>query len=359
MTAPQHKSGFSQRKSPASIRVMLVDDSVVARSIFERILSQRPEIEIVYQAGDTESALKGLGQHKVDIILLDIEMPRRTGLDALPDFIKNADGARILVVSSFAEENGPAAIQALSLGACDTLVKPGRSGFTGQFSANLIEKVVRLGQSKKSNTPATSKTVRATGKKLTGTPSCVAIGASTGGIPAIYEIIHNLDASLECPIFITQHLPFSFMTFFARQLEAQTKRRVVVAEEGMEVIDNHIYIAPGKAHIGFELVGGKIQIKLLNSYPRSRYCPSVDAMFEAVAEFYNANALAIILSGMGNDGAYGARILNKSNATILVQDAHSSVVWGMPGAVAKEGLAAAIMAPEKIAELINSLEAGK
>jgi two-component system, chemotaxis family, protein-glutamate methylesterase/glutaminase len=358
MTAPLHKSGFSQRKSPASIRVMLVDDSVVARSIFERILSQRPEIEIVYQAGDTESALIGLEQHKVDIILLDIEMPRRTGLDALPDFIKNADGARILVVSSFAEENGPAAIEALSLGACDTLVKPGRSGFTGQFSANLIEKVVRLGQSKKSHKPAAAKTARTTGKILTGAPSCIAIGASTGGIPAIYEIIRNLDASLKCPIFITQHLPFSFMTFFARQLEAQTKRRVVVAEDGMEVRDDHIYIAPGKAHIGFHKASKHIQLKLINNYARSRYCPSVDAMFESIAEFYDSSALAIILSGMGNDGVHGAKILNKSNSTIIVQDPDSSVVWGMPGAVAKEGLAAAIMAPEKIAELINSLEVG-
>ncbi len=351
--------GYSPRKMQAPIRVMLVDDSIVARSILERILSQHSDIEIVHQAEDTETALMMLKKQDVDIILLDIEMPRRNGLDALPEFIEQAKGARILIVSSFAEENGPAAVQALSLGACDTLAKPGRTSFTGQFSATLVDKVVRLGKSRKKqgNPPVRSMPVAA--KMNDEKPDCIAIGASTGGIPAIYEIIRNLNASVTCPIFITQHLPDAFMTFFARQLSSQTQRTVVVAEQGMAIQDNFVYIAPGLAHLGCKKNGDKVQIACLQSYAKSRYCPSVDAMFESVAEVYGKAAVGIVLSGMGNDGALGARRLCNTDATVIVQDSESSVIWGMPGAVARESLAAAILNPLEIAVLLNDMGSRK
>ena len=220
MLAVQPDFSNSNECSANPIRVMLVDDSVVARSIFERILSQSERVEIVCQAENPEIALQLLHDHVVDIILLDIEMPGRSGLEALPDILKQSKGARIMVVSSFAEENGPAAIQALSLGACDTLAKPGRSGFSGRFSQTLLEKVIHLGftereieTSSEADFPA-----KTSGETKIGVPACVAIGASTGGIPAIYDVIGNLDPSIDCPIFITQHLPDAFMTFFAKQL---------------------------------------------------------------------------------------------------------------------------------------------
>jgi len=164
------------------IRVMLVDDSVVARSIFERILSQSQRIEIVCQAENPEIALQLLHDHVVDIILLDIEMPGRSGLDALPDILKQSNGARIMVVSSFAEENGPAAIQALSLGACDTLAKPGRSGFSGRFSQTLLDKVIHLGFTEREieTGPVAEFTAKSSGETKIGVPACIAIGASTG-----------------------------------------------------------------------------------------------------------------------------------------------------------------------------------
>lgn len=356
MTAIQPKMGQSPRKLSTPIRVMLVDDSIVARSILERILSQRDDIEIIHKAEDTESALRMLKKQDVDIILLDIEMPKRNGLDALPEFIAQAKGARILIVSSFAEENGPAAIQALSLGACDTLAKPGRTNYTGQFSATLVDKVVRLGRSRK---PSKTNVVLNTPNKgviSRASPKCIAIGASTGGIPAIYEIIRNLSASITCPIFITQHLPDTFMTFFAKQLSAQTDRTVVVAEQSMRVQDNYVYVAPGLAHLGCEKQGDTVQISLRESYTHSRYCPSVDAMFESVAALYGTRCVGIVLSGMGNDGAQGAHCLNAAKSTILIQDSDSSVIWGMPGAVAREGFAGAILNPREIANVLNNME---
>lgn len=331
---------------------MLVDDSVVARSIFERILTQTGEIEITFQAEDSDAAIGALRDHSVDIILLDIEMPKRSGLEALPELLARAGSARILVVSSFAEENGPAAVKALALGACDTLAKPGRSGFSGTFSTTLMDKVVRLGRPvRRKNDIVTQMDAQADAITI-HSPACVAIGASTGGIPSIFEVIRGLNLDLDCPIFITQHLPDAFMPFFARQLSGQTSRTVKVAEKGDQVLPHHIYIAPGNTHLVCRRVHGKICIDHLNEYSASRYCPSVDVMFASLAEIYGAGVLAIVLSGMGNDGVHGARMLASARAQIIVQDEGSSVVWGMPGAVAREGLASAILSPIAIANLL-------
>ena len=348
-------SGQFPRKLPSVdkrlIRVMLVDDSQVARSIFSRLLSQGQELSVVAEATDSADALAQLEQIEVDVILLDIEMPKRSGLEALPEIMQAANGARIIVVSSFVEENGPAAIQALSLGACDTLAKPGRTGFAGGFSERLVQKVTRLGR---------------TGRKLCisqfpqrqpvefSKPDCIAIGASTGGIPVIYKLVQSLDPLLDCPIFIVQHLPEAFMDFFARQLSSFTNRKVSVAAAGTKVQPSHIYVAPGGAHLVCRRTKGEVYLDHVAKYGGSRYCPSVDALFGSVAEVYGQGSLAIILSGMGNDGVAGARQLSAKNATILAQDPESSVVWGMPGAVAREHLASAILSPSEIAAMLES-----
>ena len=352
MTAAQPAIAINARPVRAPIRVMIVDDSLVARSIFARVLGNHAQIEIVCEAEDSEAALASLEDIKVDIILLDIEMPKRSGLDALPDIQAKAGGARILVVSAFAEENGPRAIQALSLGACDTLAKPGRSGFSGRFSEMLIDKVVRLGRSGKDRAAVNKAIKLAVSERTITRPNCIAIGSSTGGIPAIYEIVNNLDSALDCPLFITQHLPEAFMPFFARQLGSFTERTVKVAEAGEAVRPNYIYIAPGNAHLIVRKERNKVVIDHQQHYLASRYCPSVDAMFESIAEIYGADAMAIVFSGMGNDGVHGARKLSACKASILVQDVETSVVWGMPGAVAREGLATAILAPTQMIELL-------
>ena len=352
MTAVHPFVETTPRISLKPIRVMLVDDSVVARSIFARVLGNHDQIEIVCEAEDSEAALAYLDDVKVDIILLDIEMPKRSGLDALPDIQAKAAGARILVVSAFAEENGSAAIQALSLGACDTLAKPGRSGFSGRFSEVLIDKVVRLGRAAKDRKDVDKSISMALAKRAITRPHCIAIGSSTGGIPAIYEIVRNLNPALDCPLFITQHLPEAFMAFFARQLASFTDRTVKVAEAGEIVQPNHIYLAPGNAHLVCRKLRNKVVIDHLLNYSASRYCPSVDAMFESVADVYGINGMAIVLSGMGNDGVLGARKLDAQKANVFVQDVDTSVVWGMPGAIAREGLATAILAPTQMTELL-------
>jgi two-component system, chemotaxis family, protein-glutamate methylesterase/glutaminase len=347
-----------QRRSHAATarptRVMLVDDSKIARSIFARMLGDSEELQIVAEAADSAEALARLKKVKADVILLDIEMPQRSGLDALPDILAASDGARVIVVSSFVEENGPAAIEALSLGACDTLAKPGRAGFGGRFSEMLVEKVVRLGRtSRKKDLPALPKNKPLEMRR----PACVAIGASTGGIPIIYKLIGELDPQLDCPIFIVQHLPDAFMDFFARQLALHTDRPVSVAARGIEVLPGRIYVAPGDAHLLCRKHRGRVLIDHVAEYSDSRYCPSVDALFASAAQVYGQDALAIVLSGMGNDGAAGARELANSGATILAQDADSCVVWGMPGAVARENLANAVLNPDEISAALKKAAA--
>ncbi|WP_397574505.1 chemotaxis-specific protein-glutamate methyltransferase CheB [Sphingorhabdus sp.] len=349
-------SGGSWPQATATpIRVMLVDDSVVARSIFARVLGNCDGIEIICEASDGDAAVASLEENEVDIILLDIEMPKRSGLDALPDILAKANGARVLVVSAFAEENGPAAVQALSLGACDTLAKPGRTGFSGRFSEILIEKVLRLGRSALERTDSKYTARPLPDYRALSKPSCIAIGSSTGGIPAIQHILRNLDDSLDCPIFITQHLPAAFMPFFAGQLAGLTKRTVKVAEAGECVKNNHVYLAPGRAHLVCHRDGNDVIIGHQSRYSASRYCPSVDAMLASVARAYGRDALALVFSGMGNDGLVGARAFNAWAAPVVVQDMQSSVVWGMPGAIVKEGLATAIMTPADMTDMLSRI----
>ena len=349
-------SGGSWPQAAATpIRVMLVDDSVVARSIFARVLGNCDGIEIICEASDGDAAVASLEENEVDIILLDIEMPKRSGLDALPDILAKANGARVLVVSAFVEENGPAAVQALSLGACDTLAKPGRTGFSGRFSEILIDKVLRLGRSALERTDSKYTARPIPDYRALSKPSCIAIGSSTGGIPAIQHILRNLDDSLDCPIFITQHLPAAFMPFFAGQLAGLTKRTVKVAEAGECVKNNHVYLAPGRAHLVCHRDGNDVIIGHQSRYSASRYCPSVDAMLASVARAYGRDALALVFSGMGNDGLVGARAFNAWAAPVVVQDMQSSVVWGMPGAIVKEGLATAIMTPADMTDMLSRI----
>jgi two-component system, chemotaxis family, protein-glutamate methylesterase/glutaminase len=219
----------------------------------------------------------------------------------------------------------------------------------------LIDKVVRLGRSARRRSDAADAAKLAVEYQQIVRPACIAIGSSTGGIPPIYEIIRNIDPALECPIFITQHLPEAFMTFFARQLDGLTTRTVKVAEPGEIVKNNHIYIAPGDAHLVCRRERKGVVLEHLTHYSGSRYCPSVDAMFQSLAKAFGAGSMGIILSGMGNDGSAGARCVADAGGSVLVQDVDSSVVWGMPGAAAREGIATAILTPQQMTELLGQV----
>ncbi|MBL8652117.1 MAG: chemotaxis-specific protein-glutamate methyltransferase CheB [Sphingopyxis sp.] len=348
-----------------SVRVMLVDDSLVVRSILERIIDQTDGLTVCSSVASAHDALAYLSCEPVDVVVLDIEMPGMNGITALPLILDRAEKARVLILSSNCIEGGPAAIEALALGASDTLAKPGRGSFSGRFAEVLTERIRSLGQRQ----PHGETVVRAAARPVpapapitidTDQPlECIAVAASTGGIPAFTSFITHLDPRITAPILLTQHLPDAFMEFYAKQIATMTARKVVVAAAGMVVEKNHIYLAPGDAHLVVVGQGRRREIALDRRPVANGCCPSADPMFDSLAAAYGARAAAVVLSGMGRDGADGAARLKAAGGTIFAQAPESCVIWGMPGAVAKAGIAAATLNPDAIALMLGSFLKGR
>jgi len=347
-----------------TVRVMLVDDSLVVRSILERIVDQRPGLKICASVASAHDALDYLAREPVDVVVLDIEMPGMNGIDALPHILERAEKARVLILSSNCVEGGPAAIDALALGASDTLAKPGRGSFSGRFAEVLTERIMTLGHQRDfpATVPAAERPVPAPAAFAIDTDQpieCIAVAASTGGIPAFANFLAHLDPRISAPILLTQHLPDAFMEFYAKQIATMTARRVRVAEAGMTVERGNIYLAPGDAHLLVVANGRLREIALDHRAVDNGCCPSADPMLDSVAEVYGKGGVAVILSGMGRDGVIGAARLKDAGGTIFAQAPESCVIWGMPGAVAKAGIAAATLNPDAIALMLGSFLPGR
>jgi two-component system, chemotaxis family, protein-glutamate methylesterase/glutaminase len=333
------------------IRVLIVDDSAVARAALSRLVSEAPEFEVVAAHDGARRAIEQLTEIDVDIVLLDIQMPGLDGLSALPALIEASGGARILIVSTLAGDGARATIEALAQGAADTLAKPEMGLLGRQFGDVLIEKMLRLGKAISNTVPE----VRAPQllRSALDTPlACIAVGSSTGGLHALTSFFAALPADFTAPILITQHLPPSFMAFFADQIATMSGRIAHVAVEGMSLKFGEVIVAPGDRHLGLRRIGSAVQVTLLDEIALSRCCPSVDPMLSSVAEIYGDGALAIILSGMGRDGENGAAAVARAGGTVIVQDSQSSAVWGMPGCVARAGIASLVAAPAKLAAYV-------
>ena len=333
-------------------QVLIVDDSVVARSVLGRMVDGTRRFRVAAALSDVRAALDYLETHRVDIILLDIDMPGIDGLTALPDMIAAGKGARVLIVSSSADEGAAVTVQALALGAADTLVKPGIGAFGGRFAEVLEERLSRLVEVHTDLSPVPNST---TSFGPVATPNdfdIVAIGASTGGIHALSQFLRAIPASFQVPILVTQHLPVSFMGYFAAQLAVLGSRPCEVASDRMRIRPGRIIVAPGDAHMRVAKMSDGWSVRLSDEKSLSGCMPSVDPMFESIAEIFGKRALGVVLSGMGRDGAEGAKRLVETGARIFVQDRASSVIWGMPGAVANAGHASAVLPPDELGRLV-------
>lgn len=331
-------------------RVLIVDDSVVARAVISRMLDSGDRFMVAGAVGDAAAALQFLKKHRVDIILLDIEMPGVDGLTALPDIIVAGQGARVLIVSSSCAEGAAASIQALTLGAADTLVKPSVGKLVGKFSDVLEEKLARLIDGGERVACPVPPYLHSTA--VADDFDIVAIGASTGGIHALSLLLRALPMSFQLPVLITQHLPPSFMPYFAAQVAVLAGRPCVVATDHMRIEPGRIIIAPGEAHLRCVKIGDGASIRLSTEKSTTGCMPSVDPMFESVAQVYGSRVLAVVLSGMGRDGTNGARHINRNGGSVVAQDQSTSVVWGMPGSVTGAGIADAVLPPEEIGRLV-------
>ncbi|HEY6048727.1 MAG TPA: chemotaxis-specific protein-glutamate methyltransferase CheB [Sphingomicrobium sp.] len=342
---------------------MIVDDSTVARAVLSRMVESDPVFEITAVAGTAEDAIEALGECRVDVIILDLEMPGAGGLKSIPRIISAAAGAKIMIVSSLAEDGAEQTVAALALGAADTMPKPGTGRFNGHFSEILLSKLKALGYAAEvaaSPHRSTKSGPRAALRAMPADPiDILAIGASTGGIHALGVIFHALPKRIGVPILVTQHLPLPFMSVFARQLGAIAHREAVVAEDGMLLCPDRIYLAPGDAHLTLEPGDNGAVVRLTRGRSSSGCMPSVDPMLASVGAIYGCGALGVVLTGMGRDGVEGAARLVACGGSILAQDEGSCAVWGMPRAVLEAGLASAVLPPDKIARRIAARTDGE
>ena len=343
------------RPNRRRIRLMIVDDSMIARAVLSRMIEADGAFEIAAVAGTAEDAVEALKQVRVDIVILDLEMPGAGGLKSIPRIIRAAAGAKVMIVSSLAEEGAEGTVAALALGAADTLPKPGTGRFNGRFSEILLSRLKALGYaSVAERDPAIARPgVPAPLRAMPTDPiDVLAIGASTGGIHALGVLFDNLPQRIGVPILVTQHLPALFMPVFARQLGTAARREMVVAEDGMALLPDRILLAPGDAHLTLDSSGDVPVVQLSHERTTSGCMPSLDPMFASVSAAFGRGALGIVLTGMGRDGVEGAERLVAGGGSILAQDELSCAVWGMPRAVLEAGLASATLPPEKIARRI-------
>jgi two-component system chemotaxis response regulator CheB len=341
---------------------MIVDDSTVARAVLSRMVANVSDFEVVALAGNAGEALDALKTVEVDIVLLDVEMPGGSGLDALPHILQAGNGARVLIVSSMAEDGAEVTVRALAEGAADTLPKPGTGYFAGRFAEVLADRLRTIGRAGRQQDRAVPK-VASEKIRLRDMPNaalgCVALGASTGGLHALVEFLRALPSKIGAPILVTQHLPTIFMPYFARQLETASGRAACVATDGRRLAADLIHVAPGDAHLCVESRNGILRVRLDRKPAPSGCLPSVDPMLHSVADAFGDSAVGVILSGMGRDGLIGSRRLVESGGAMLAQDQYSAAIWGMPRAVAEAGLASAVLPPKELARRIAKRAEGE
>lgn len=341
------------------LQVMVVDDSLTTRTAIARLIDSAEDMVVAATAASAERALAELPCRPLDVIVLDLEMPGMGGMEALPRLLAARAGVQVLVVSALTEIGAEATLRALALGAADTMPKPRSGGFNARWRESLLKRVRVLGRAARgtdetvgescAGRASTAVRPRPANGQDRKAPRIIAFGASTGGIHALCQVMADLPRAVDLPILVTQHLPPSFMEVFARQLTAAAGRPASVAQTGTVLEQGRIYVAPGTGHLLVGEVGDRL-VATIDPAPAPSGClPSVDPMLQSLADALGGAAIAVILSGMGRDGALGAAALAAKGGTLIAQDRASSAVWGMPRAVAEAGLADAVLPTALIA----------
>jgi len=330
------------------IRVMVVDDSAVVRGLISRWVEAAPDIEITGYAGNGEQAMKQLPAADPDIVLLDIEMPVLDGLSILPRIRKQAPDAKIIMVSSLTVRHARETFKALTMGATDFLPKPSANGqamTASSFHEGLLEKIRALAPRQRARpSPGRNKPLGAAPLVVASgdpsiAPEIIVIGGSTGGPQALFSLFgDDFPLARQLPVLIAQHMPPTFTTIFARHLQGVSGLPASEGKDGETLKPGHIYVAPGDFHMTVDRTGGVPTLALDQGSPVNFCRPAVDRLFESVAPVFGSATLAIVLTGMGQDGCAGARKIRQAGGLVVIQDEASSTVWGMPGAIAEAGL---------------------
>jgi two-component system, chemotaxis family, protein-glutamate methylesterase/glutaminase len=363
-------------------RVMVVDDSAVIRGLLSRALEGDPELRVVASVGDGQMALNALSRQGIDVIVLDIEMPVMDGLTAIPKLIAIDPAVKIIMASTLTLRGAEVSMKALQSGAADYVTKPSSTrelGAADSFKRELVSKVKALAisarragsrnrpglRNERLPTPLTSfprprsmdpaAVVLRPMPAVPPSPDIIAIGSSTGGPQALFEVLSHLKGGVRQPILITQHMPATFTTILAEHITRQCGIPCAEAKDGEPLVGGRIYLAPGDFHM-ILATRGTGTVLSVNKDPPENFCrPAVDPMMRSIAKIYGKRALAIILTGMGQDGMRGCTELVAAGGLTIAQDEPSSVVWGMPGAVATAGLCSAVMPLREIGPFIRKI----
>jgi len=338
------------------IRVLVVDDSVVIRRLVTHALEEDPDIEVVGVAADGSIALGRIPQVNPDVVTLDIEMPQMDGLETLRQIRKQYPSLRVIMFSTLTERGAAATFEALALGADDYVTKAANVGSLDRSMASLrgelTPKIKQFFELPGELTPAPPERAplavppcktKVRSFRRTARPKMLAIGVSTGGPTALSTIVPAFPKEFPLPILIVQHMPPVFTGLLADRLQATSQLLVEEASDGSPVQAGRILIARGDYHMRVHRSNGEPIVKLDQAPPENSCRPAVDVLFNSTEEVYGGDVIAVILTGMGYDGLRGARALNARGAYLIAQDEATSVVWGMPGAVAGADLADAIL----------------
>jgi len=363
------------------IRVLVVDDSVVVRRLVADALSEDPAIEVIGSAANGRLALTRVAQLAPDLVTMDVEMPEMNGIEAVRELRRAGHHMPIIMFSTLTERGAEATLDALVAGASDYVTKPSNTGSLqeslAQVAGQLLPKIkalvprVRPGSAAASRVPLVGTAPRAAGiarvpdgaHRLPGTlraePAphavrAVILGSSTGGPEALSRFVAGLSAPLPVPVLIVQHMPPVFTRQLAARLDRMGPSTVVECAGDEELLPGHVYVAPGDRHLELRRSGAGVRTILTDSPPVNFCRPSVDVMFRSAVGVLGGDLLAVVLTGMGADGRTGCEAVVTAGGTVVVQDEATSVVWGMPGAVAAAGLAHRVL---PIADVPHTVEA--
>jgi two-component system, chemotaxis family, protein-glutamate methylesterase/glutaminase len=340
------------------IKVLIVDDSALVRKLLSEIISREPDFEVVGMARDPFEARDMIKERNPDVLTLDVEMPRMDGLTFLGNLMRLRP-MPVVMVSSLTERGAEVTMAALEGGAVDFVTKPQTGLHEGlaELAQELCEKLRAAAGANvmaRRERPPRAEPTRGKSAHLNTTDRVIAIGASTGGTEAVAAVLHEMPPDAPA-IVITQHIPELFSARFAERLDRECQIRVAEARGGEQLMLGHAYVARGNHHLRVKRSGAKYFCEVTQEEPVNRHRPSVHVLFESTAQAAGHNAIGVILTGMGDDGALGLKLMREAGSPTLAQDKATSVVWGMPGEAVKCGGAQEVLPLDRIAGRILEL----